>query len=104
MRKAWCPEKQVEMNPLLEIARYVVFHENKAFKVDRPAKFGGPLEFETYEELESTYGKGSLHPQDLKNAVADELTKTLEPIRKYFETDKDAKECLETVKNAQVTR
>jgi len=104
LRKAWCPEKQVDMNPVLDMAKHVVFHENKTFKIDRPAKFGGPVEFITYEELESTYGKGNLHPQDLKNAVADELAKILEPIREYFETDRDAKECLETVKNAQVTR
>ena len=104
IRKAWCPEKQAEMNPLLEIAKHVVFHESKTFKIDRPAKFGGPIEFQTYEELENVYRTGSLHPQDLKNGVANEIAKILEPIRKYFETDKEAKECLETVKNAQITR
>jgi tyrosyl-tRNA synthetase len=92
------------MNPLLEIAKHVIFHENKTFKIDRPTKFGGPLEFQTYEELENTYGQGNLHPQDLKNATATELAKILEPLRNYFETDKEAKESLETVKEAQVTR
>ncbi|MGB9676169.1 MAG: tyrosine--tRNA ligase, partial [Candidatus Bathyarchaeales archaeon] len=62
------------------------------------------VEFQSYEELEKAYGKGEVHPQDLKNAAAKELAKILEPIRKYFETDKEARECLEVVKKAEITR
>jgi len=102
--KAWCPEKQVDMNPVLDIAKHVVFHENKTFKIERPAKFGGAVEFESLQELEKTYAHGSLHPQDLKNAVAEEISKIIAPIRRYFETNKQAKEHLETLKQAQVTR
>jgi tyrosyl-tRNA synthetase len=104
LRKAWCPEKQTEMNPVLEIVKYVVFHESKTFKIERPAKFGGTVEFQSYQELEKAYAHADLHPQDLKNAVADDLAKILEPIRRYFEENKQAKEHLETVKTAQVTR
>jgi tyrosyl-tRNA synthetase len=104
LRKAWCPEKQTEMNPVLEIAEYVIFHENKAFKIERPAKFGGTIEFENYEQLEKAYANGDLHPQDLKDGVAEGLNKILEPIRSFFEKDKDAKECLEITKKAQITR
>jgi tyrosyl-tRNA synthetase len=104
LRKAWCPERQTEMNPVLEIVKYLVFHESKTFKIERPAKFGGTVEFESYQELEKAYAHGDLHPQDLKNAVADKLAKILEPIRSYFEENKQAKEHLETVKKAQVTR
>jgi tyrosyl-tRNA synthetase len=92
------------MNPVLEMAKHVVFHEIKTLKIERPAKFGGPIEFQGYDELEKAYANGSLHPQDLKNAVAEEISKIIEPLRMYFETDKEAKECLETVKKAQVTR
>ena len=104
LRKAWCPEKLVEMNPVLEMTRYVVFHENKTFKIGRPAKFGGPVEFQSYEELEKAYRHGDLHPQDLKNSVAQEISRIVESIRRYFEIDSEAKECLEVVKKAQVTR
>jgi len=104
MRKAWCPEKLVEMNPVLEIVKYVVFHEHKAFKLERPAKFGGTIEFQNYEELEKAYASGKLHPQDLKDSVAGELNRIVGPIRNYFERDKEAKDCLETVEKAQVTR
>jgi tyrosyl-tRNA synthetase len=104
LQKAWCPEKLVEMNPVLDIAEHVVFHENKIFKIERPARFGGTVEFENYNELGKAYAQGNLHPQDLKNAVAGEISKTINPIRRYFETDKQAKEHLETLKQAQVTR
>jgi tyrosyl-tRNA synthetase len=104
LRKAWCPEKQVDMNPVLDMAKHVVFHENKAFRIERPAKFGGTIEFESYQELEAAYAQGGLHPQDLKNAVAGEISKILGPIREYFETNKQAKEHLETLKLSQVTR
>ena len=104
LRKAWCPEKQVEMNPILEIVKHVIFHEKKAFKIERPAKFGGSVEYQSYREVEKAYERGDLHPQDLKNAVAKELSIIVEPIRRYFETNKEARECLNTVKNAEVTR
>jgi tyrosyl-tRNA synthetase len=92
------------MNPILEIVKHVIFHENKTFKIDRPPKFGGPIEFQTHQELEKAYACGSLHPQDLKNAVAEELSKILEPVRRYFEVDREAKECLNSMKDVQVTR
>ena len=104
LKKAWCPERQTEMNPILEIVRHVIFHEHETFRIDRLARFGGPVEFQNYQELEKAYVQGSLHPQDLKNAVAKELAKILEPLRKYFESNKEARESLQVMKNAQVTR
>jgi len=104
LRKAWCPEKQTEMNPVLEMAQYVVFHEKQTFKIERSAKFGGTIEFQDYQELEKAYASGKLHPQDLKNAVAEEISKIIAPIRSYFEKDKEAKECLKIVEKAQITR
>jgi tyrosyl-tRNA synthetase len=104
MQKAWCPEKQVEFNPVLEIVKYIIFHEKDTFEIERPAKFGGTVQFQSYEELKKEYAQGKIHPQDLKNSVAKELAKILEPIRKYFETDKEAMECLNVIKSFEVTR
>jgi tyrosyl-tRNA synthetase len=89
---------------VLDIAEHVVFHETKVFKIERPAKFGGTIEFESYQELQEAYAQGGLHPQDLKNAVAEEISKIINPIRAYFETNKQAKEHLEALKQSQVTR
>jgi tyrosyl-tRNA synthetase len=101
LRKAWCPERQIDMNPVLEIVKYVIFHENKSFEIERPEKFGGNESFENYEDMEAVYAKGKIHPQDLKENVSREITKILEPIRKHFEKKS---ELLEVYKNVEVTR
>jgi tyrosyl-tRNA synthetase len=84
--KAYCPEKVVQENPVMEYCKYIIFaHEKfREFKIDRPAKFGGPLSFADYQELEKTYMESGLHPMDLKNAVAAELDGMIEPVRKHF--------------------
>ena len=86
MSKAFCPEKTVEGNPVLEMCKYVIFPELKGevFLIERPEKFGGNLEFESYKELEQAFVSG-LHPLDLKNATTSYVNKILEPIRQYFE-------------------
>lgn len=104
LRKAWCPEKTVEMNPVLEIVKHVVFHEYKEFDIERPAKFGGSIAFENYEQVEKAYCQGLLHPVDLKNGVSEVLIKILEPVRRYFENDNAARECMEVVRDLKVTR
>ncbi|MCK5031687.1 MAG: tyrosine--tRNA ligase [Thermoplasmatales archaeon] len=84
--KAFCPEKQIEGNPVLEMCKYVVFPElkDKSFLIERPEKFGGNLKFTTYEELENAFVDG-LHPIDLKNGTASYINKILAPIHEYFE-------------------
>lgn len=92
--KAWCPEKVSEGNPVMEIARYIVFHEVKEFKVERPSKYGGDVAFASYEELRNEYEAGRLHPLDLKRAVAREVNRIIDPIRKLFMNDRGYLETL----------
>ena len=101
---AFCPEKIVEYNPILEICKFIIFKECKAFTIERPAKFGGSITFNSLSELQKTYADGELHPQDLKSAVSAELARILEPVRRYFEVNKEARECLDTVERVKVTR
>jgi tyrosyl-tRNA synthetase len=91
MKKAYCPEKIVNDNPVIEICKYVIFPElkNEIFLIERPEKFGGNLELNSYEELEKAYINGSLHPLDLKISTAKYINKILEPIHKYFEKHPD---------------
>jgi len=103
LKKAWCPEKQTDMNPILEILKHVIFHERKSFKLERDSKFGGTIEFESYEELEAKYAKGEIHPKDLKDNVAGELSKIIEPLRKHFETPAN-KKLLDVFKDVEITR
>jgi tyrosyl-tRNA synthetase len=103
LRKAWCPERQTEMNPVLEIVKYLIFHENKTFEIERDSKFGGPVEFNTYEDLEDSYKNGKIHPQDLKQNVAREISKIIEPLRKHFEKPTN-KKLLDVFKGVEITR
>jgi len=101
--KAWCPEKKIKDNPVLEYCKYILFERLKSLKIARPSKFGGDIEFGLYAELEKAYAAGKVHPLDLKNAVADQLNVLIEPVRKHFSRGKPAK-LLEEIKTFQVTR
>jgi len=105
IRKAYCPPKVVENNPVVEIAKYILFmKENFVLHIERPPKYGGPLDIYSYDELEKLYKEGKLHPLDLKNAVAEALIKYLEPVRKYFEINKEAHELLNFMLKTRITR
>ena len=83
--KAYCPDKQVAGNPILEICKYIIFPElrDEQFLIERPEKYGGDLEFASYTSLEEAY-RGGLHPLDLKNTVTTYVNRLLEPIHNYF--------------------
>ncbi|MBO8182391.1 MAG: tyrosine--tRNA ligase [Archaeoglobus sp.] len=85
IRKAFCPEKQLEDNPIIQIAQYHIFPRFDKFVVERPAKFGGDVEYETFEELSKDYAAGNLHPMDLKLSIANYLNKLLENTRRRLE-------------------
>ena len=102
LKNAYCPEKIIEGNPVLEYCKYILFKKFKTIKIERPAKFGGDLEFSSYEELENAYRNG-LHPLDLKNATANYLDKIIAPIRKHFQKGKP-KELYDFVRKQEVTR
>jgi tyrosyl-tRNA synthetase len=84
INKAFCPEKEVQGNPVLETVRIIVFRKKDEFKVERPEKFGGDVVYSSYSELTNAFSRGELHPADLKSATARELTEILEPSREYF--------------------
>ena len=56
--------------------------KGEEFIIKRPEKWGGNLSYKNYEELEKDFSAKQLHPMDLKQAVAEEINKLLEPIRK----------------------
>ncbi len=101
---AFCPPKVTDSNPILEICKYIIFRKVKTLKIDRPKKFGGNLGLDSYEELEKVFREGKLHPTDLKNSVAIQLSDILNPVRKYFDRNKEAKELLQFMKAVEITR
>ena len=82
--KAYCPEKEIKDNPVLQIVKLIIFPKFDSVEIKRPEKFGGNAEFESYEKLEKDYSSGKLHPMDLKNAVTEYLEKIIAPIRKNY--------------------
>lgn len=85
---AYCPAGVVEENGILAFTKYILFtlkeDRKELFIIKRPEKYGGNLEYKTYEDLERDFVVQKLHPLDLKNTVAEEINKLLDPIRKKF--------------------
>jgi len=101
IRAAYCPPREVEANPIIQIARYLILDRGKTLHIDRSSKYGGPITLYNYGELAEIYGKGDLHPLDLKNGVAEALIEILHPVREYFKTHREA---LEIIKGEEITR
>jgi len=101
IKEAYCPPKQVKGNPILELTRYVVFAERESLEIPRPAKYGGPENFGSYEETEKAYVKGKIHPLDLKNGVTEALIEILKPVREHFHKHP---QLLEKMMEIEVTR
>jgi len=97
INKAYCPPEQASDNPILEYCKYIIFELVDNFHVERPEKYGGNVEYSSYDDLESAYVAGDLSPPDLKPAVARYIDQFIEPVRKHFETNKDAKELYDFV-------
>ncbi|MFH0714290.1 MAG: tyrosine--tRNA ligase [Candidatus Diapherotrites archaeon] len=104
LNKAFCPEKETEFNPVLDWTKNLLFRsENSSLHIERPAKFGGNIDYASYSELESGFAQGKLHPMDLKNAVADGFVQFLKPARDHFEKPKN-KKMLEELNSLMITR
>jgi tyrosyl-tRNA synthetase len=87
---AYCPAKEVDGNPVVELVRYVVFPWEGKLAVDRAAHHGGAVTFDTEQAFLTTWKTGALHPQDLKAAVAASLGRITEPARRFFGSHPDA--------------
>ena len=69
--------------------------------IPRPAKYGGPETFESFETLANVYTQGKIHPLDLKNGVTESLTEILRPVREHFSKNP---ETLEKMLKIEITR
>jgi tyrosyl-tRNA synthetase len=86
INQAYAPEGEVQFNPILDWTKHLIFYyPDTTFTVKRDEKWGGDLNYSSYEDLEKDYAEKKLHPQDLKMAVAEWLINKLEPARKFFE-------------------
>ena len=90
---AYCPQGEVEDNGVLEYLRYLVFpildDRGEEFVVERPDEYGGDIVFESYEELETGFVDGDLHPADLKPAAGEYISDVIDPIRERLTAQPD---------------
>ncbi|QQR92291.1 MAG: tyrosine--tRNA ligase [Candidatus Iainarchaeum archaeon] len=85
INNAFCMEKEIGYNPVLDWAQHLVFPFTKEIQILRPEKFGGNVSYSTYKELEADFAHGKLHPMDLKAGVGQTLADILAPARKHLE-------------------
>jgi tyrosyl-tRNA synthetase len=84
IKKSFCPQGEVEGNPMIEIAETFVFPNQDTLLIKRPEKFGGDIEL-THDELIKDFSEGNLHPMDLKNGIKDFLIEFFAPVREFME-------------------
>jgi len=98
IRKAFCPPRDAANNPVMAIAKHILFARGpRKLVIERKPEHGGTIEVFSYEELEKLYVEGKLHPLDLKNAVAEELIRIVKPIREKLLSKPGSREVLELV-------
>jgi len=84
IKKGFCEEGSIENNPVLEIAKNVIFHEFDTVSIERPEKFGGNVSYDNFASMESDFAQKKLHPAELKQAVGESLVKIVSPIREQL--------------------
>ncbi len=102
--KAYCPPNEIELNPVLEYFRYIVFLKHSQVVVHREEKFGGNITVNSYAELEKLYQSGEIYPLDLKNNLVTYLDEIIEPVREYFRQNDKARKLKEEVETFEITR
>ncbi|OGS48438.1 MAG: tyrosine--tRNA ligase [Euryarchaeota archaeon RBG_16_68_13] len=85
LSKAFCPAKATEGNPVLDIARLILLPRRGEIRIERDRKYGGDVVYSSFADLAGAYGKGELHPQDLKAGVVSGLNRELDPVRAHFD-------------------
>ena len=103
-KKAHSIDGVIEDNPILEYFKYIIFEKYSEVEILRDDKFGGLYKCNSYEKLEEDFKNGVIKSIDLKLMCFNYINKLIEPTRKYFEENSEAKDLLEKVKSYQITR
>ena len=88
-----------EANPILDMWEYLLNPALGNIVIERPEKFGGNLDFDSYKDLETAYLSGSLHPLDLKNGTASAFYDVVLPMQEACEADSGPYEILSSALN-----
>src|SRR5947199_10874886 len=67
--KAFCPPKETNVNPILEMARLILCPRRGKLMIPRDAKFGGDVVYDSFDALAKPYAREDLHAKAPKAAV-----------------------------------
>ncbi len=85
INNAWCPERTIDKNPILELCKYLIMPSKGKFSIIRDKKFGGDVEYMRYKDIESDFKTGKLHPSDLKNGVCNIISGMVGDVRRHLD-------------------
>ena len=91
IKKSFCPEGEVEFNPIIDWVKYLIFSREEKITIKRKPEHGGNLEIKNIDELKEIFKNKELHPEDLKKFVANYLIELLKPAREHFEKEERKK-------------
>ncbi|KAG7192342.1 Tyrosine--tRNA ligase cytoplasmic [Scheffersomyces spartinae] len=101
---AYCAPGDVTDNGLLSFTQFVIqpIQELKNgkegyfnFHIKRPEQYGGPIQFNSFEDMKNAFANNELSPIDLKAGVASYIDDLLAPIRADYELNKEFQEAAE---------
>lgn len=101
IKNAFCPPKILQDNPCIDFTKYFVFDFFGGLTLERSAEHGGNITYTNWDEFLKDYEAEKVWPADLKNALAKGLNTLLEPVRKHFRDNAEAKNLLTTIKRYQ---
>jgi len=81
INKAYCPLGVSKDNPVLEIMKYIIFHQYAEIIVERPSKYGGNTSYSSFDQIKLDYEQNKIHPKDLKLTTSRYLNKIISPVR-----------------------
>jgi|SRR3989344_4025602 len=89
INNAYCPIGIIKDNPILQLAKFIVFPIKSKLKIERDKKFGGDIIFNNNIDLEKKFSEKKIHPLDLKRGLSNELINVFSKARIYFEKNQD---------------
>lgn len=95
LKDAYCPQGEIEGNPMIEIAKFFIFGADRELEIRREEKYGGNVHYSNFEDLKNDFRDKDLHPEDLKEAIAEKVVKRFKPVRDRFKKEPELLDPLE---------
>ncbi len=93
IKKAFCEPGNIADNGLLAFLKLAIWplqKEGQPLVIPRDERWGGPITYGSYDDLENDFASSKLAPADLKLGVVTSINALLAPIREHFYAADDA--------------